>query len=226
MKFIEYINQNGSEILLKLFEHIQITLFSIFIAILIGVPLGILISYIKPLKKPVLGFANVVQAIPSIALLGFLVPFLGIGEKPAIFMVVVYSLLPIIKNTSTGLSNVNAETIEVAKGIGMTKFQILVRVKLPLALPVIMAGIRISTVTSVGLVTIAAFIGAGGLGYLIYSGIRTVNTYQILSGAIPACILALFMDFLASVIEKVVTPACFKDKAKNQEQITKVGGKV
>ena len=153
-----------------------------------------------------------VQAIPSIALLGFLVPFLGIGEKPAVFMVVVYSLLPIVKNTATGLSNINAETIEAAKGIGMTEFQILIRVKLPLALPVIMAGIRISAVTSVGLVTIAAFIGAGGLGYVIYSGIRTVNSNLILAGAIPACILALVVDWLCGIIEKLVTPICLRKK--------------
>jgi len=210
MDLFIFITQNSSMILERLFQHIQITLYAISIAIAIGVPLGILISYIQPFKKPILGFANVVQAIPSIALLGFLVPILGIGEKPAIFMVVVYSLLPIIKNTSTGLASINQDTVEAAKGIGMTEFQILMRVKLPLALPVIMAGIRISAVTSVGLVTLAAFIGAGGLGYIIYSGIRTVNNNLILAGAIPACILALVVDWLGSFVEKLVTPVCFK----------------
>jgi len=214
VNLIEYFAANISEILTRLLQHVQITLLSILLAVLIGMPLGILISYIKPLKKPVLGFANVVQAIPSIAILGFLVPFLGIGEKPAIFMVVVYSLLPIIKNTATGLASVNSETIEAAKGIGMTKFQILIKIKLPLALPVIMAGVRISAVTSVGLVTLAAFIGAGGLGYLIYSGIRTVTPNQILGGAIPACVLALAVDFLGAMVEKAVTPKCFKSGAK------------
>lgn len=214
MNVFQYMAQHMQDILFRGFQHLQITLFAILIAVVIGVPLGILISYIKPFKKPVLGIANVVQAIPSIALLGFLVPFLGIGEKPAIFMVVIYSLLPIIKNTAIGLSNINAEMLEAAKGIGMTRFQVMTKVKLPLALPVIMAGIRISAVTSVGLVTIAAFIGAGGLGYLIYSGIRTVNTNQILAGAIPACLLALFVDGLGSVFEKITTPACFKNKGK------------
>jgi len=205
-----FMMNNYSDILFRLLQHLQITILAISIAILVGVPLGILISYIKPLNKPVLGFANLVQAIPSIAILGFLVPFLGIGEKPAIFMVVLFSLLPIIRNTATGLASVNPETAEAAKGIGMTNLQVLLRIKLPLALPVIMAGIRISVVTSVGLVTIAAFIGAGGLGYLIYSGIRTVNSNLILSGAIPACILALTVDWLGGLIEKFVTPACFK----------------
>ena len=210
MQIIEYALSHIPDMLSRSVEHMQLTLFSILISTFVGVPLGILISYLKPLKKPVLGFANVIQAVPSIALLGFLVPFLGIGEKPAVFMVVVYSLLPIIKNTATGLSSVNADMIEAAKGIGMTNFQILARVKLPLSLPVIMAGIRISAVTSVGLVTLAAFIGAGGLGYLIYSGIRTANPSQILLGAVPACILALAVDFLGALVEKIVTPKCFK----------------
>ena len=216
MNLLEFIFSHMDDVLARLLQHIQTTLFSITISVLIGVPLGILISYIKPFKKPVLGIANVVQAIPSIALLGFLVPFLGIGEKPAIFMVVIYSLLPIIKNTATGLSTIDEEMLEAAKGIGMTKFQVLTRVKLPLALPVIMAGIRISAVTSVGLVTIAAFIGAGGLGYLIYSGIRTVNTNLILTGAIPACILALAVDGVGSLFEKVTTPVCFRNNKKER----------
>jgi osmoprotectant transport system permease protein len=209
-----YMAENAGVILIRTLQHIQLTFLSIGIATLIGVPLGILISYIALLNRPVMGFANVVQAIPSIALLGFLVPFLGIGERPAVFMVVVYSLLPIIKNTAIGLSSINVEMIEAAYGIGMTQFQVLSKVKLPLALPVIMAGIRISAVTSVGLVTLAAFFGANGLGYLIYSGIRTINTNQILAGAAPACILALFVDFAASLIEKAVTPICFKEKGK------------
>jgi osmoprotectant transport system permease protein len=212
MNLITYLMQHSQDILFRGIQHIQITLFAIAIAVSVGVPVGILISYVKPFKRPVLGFANLIQAIPSIAILGFLVPFLGIGERPAIFMVVLYSLLPIIKNTATGLASISSETLEAAEGIGMTRFQILLKVRLPLALPVIMAGIRISAVTSVGLVTIAAFIGAGGLGYLIYAGIRTVNTDLILSGAIPACILALAVVWLGGFVEKIVTPKCFKIK--------------
>ena len=211
MDLFTFIVKNSANILMRLTQHIQITAFAIGIAVVIGVPLGFLINYIKSLKNPVLGFTNVIQAVPSIALLGFLVPFLGIGEKPAICMVVLYSLLPIVKNTATGLDSINSETIEAAKGIGMTEMQILFHVKLPLALPVIMAGIRISAVTSVGLVTLAAFIGAGGLGYIIYTGIRTLNTNLILSGAIPACILALTVDWLGGVVEMLVTPVCFRE---------------
>jgi osmoprotectant transport system permease protein len=203
--------KNSSNILMRLTQHIQITAFAIGITVAIAIPLGFLIDYIKQLNKPVLGFTNVIQAIPSIALLGFLVPFLGIGEKPAVCMVVLYSLLPIVKNTATGLASINSETIEAAKGIGMTETQILFHIKLPLALPVIMAGIRVSAVTSVGLVTLAAFIGAGGLGYIIYTGIRTLNSNLILSGAIPACILALTVDWLGGVVETLVTPVCFRE---------------
>jgi len=207
-----FMTNNSSVLIARTIEHLQITGTAIGIAILLGVPLGILISYVLPLKKPVIGFANVMQAIPSLALLGFLVPFLGIGRTPAVFMVVVYSLLPIIKNTVTGLANVNADTLEAARGIGMTQFQILTRVKIPLALPVIFAGVRISAVTSVGLVTLAAFIGAGGLGDIIFAGIRTLNSNQIVAGALVACVLALTVDRICGFIEKLVTPACFKER--------------
>ena len=210
MALFEYYAKNISIILLRIQEHIQITGAALAISILVGVPLGIIISYIKPLNKPTLAVTNVVQAIPSLALLGFLIPFFGIGAKPAIFMVIVYSLLPIVKNTFAGISNMNAEMIEAAKGIGMTPLQILLKVKMPLALPIIMAGIRISAVTSVGLVTIAAFIGAGGLGLTIYTGINRTNPTMVLAGAIPACLLALLVDFVASLIERMVTPKCFR----------------
>ena len=203
-------SQNTSTIMFRLVEHIRLTGSALSIAILIGVPMGIIISYIKPLNKPTMAMVNLVQAIPSLAMLGFLVPILGIGARPAIFMVIVYSLLPIVKNTFAGLSNQNAEMLEAAKGIGMTQFQILFKIKLPLALPIIMAGIRISAVLSIGLVTIAAFIGAGGLGFIIHSGIQMANTNMVLAGAIPACLLALFVDFVASLVERLVTPKCYK----------------
>ncbi|NRZ53599.1 osmoprotectant transport system permease protein [Clostridium beijerinckii] len=136
-------------------------------------------------------------------------------------MVVLYSLLPIIKNTTTGIDNINPDMIEASKGIGLTKFQVLVKVQIPLALPVIMSGIRISAVTAVGLMTMAAFIGGGGLGYLVFSGIRTVNNYQILAGAIPACILALLVDGLFSIVEKLVTPISLQ-KSNNKSKEAKI----
>ncbi|MEG0367006.1 MAG: glycine betaine ABC transporter substrate-binding protein [Coprobacillus sp.] len=209
-EFINYFTQNFPTIMGLFIEHIQLTVVAIFIAILIGVPLGILITYFKPSKKPVMAFTNIIQAIPSMALLGFMIPLFGIGTKPAITMVTLYSLLPIVKNTVAGLDSINTETLEAAKGIGLTRMQVLYKVQIPMAAPVIMAGVRISAVGSVGLMTLAAFIGAGGLGYLVYAGIRTVNNAQILAGAIPACLLALLIDYIFSVLERIVTPKSFQ----------------
>ena len=203
---IDYFITQWQQILSLTIEHIEMTAIAVGCSILIGVPLGILVSYVRKLGKPVIGIANVVQAIPSMALLGLAIPLLGIGTLPAVVMVIIYSLLPIVKNTYTGITNIDPLLVEAATGIGLTKWQVLYKIKLPMALPVIMAGVRISTVTAVGLMTMAAFIGAGGLGYLVFSGIRTVNNIQILAGAIPACILALVVDFLMGLIEKLVTP--------------------
>lgn len=206
MTFWEFIITNYRQILSLLGEHIKLTVLSVGLAILIGVPLGIMITHYRRANRFVLATANLVQAIPSMALLGFAIPFLGIGAVPAVTVVILYSLLPIIKNTCTGIENISAQMLEAARGIGLTWFQVLYKVQIPLALPVIMAGVRISAVTAVGLMTIAAFIGAGGLGFLVFSGIRTVNNNQILAGAIPACLLALSVDFLISKVERLVTP--------------------
>lgn len=201
-EFINYITVNADRIGSLLWQHIYLTVFAVAIATVIGVPLGILISRTKQLAKPIIGFANVVQAIPSLAMLGFLIPVLGIGSRPAIVMVVLYSLLPIVKNTFTGLTNIDRDIMEAARGIGLTNGQIMRKIQLPLAMPVIMAGVRIAAVTAVGLMTIAAFIGAGGLGFLVYSGVATVDNNMILAGAIPACILALLIDYLVGYVEK------------------------
>lgn len=217
MTFIDYLSQNYNEILSLLIEHIKLTSLALVLAILIGIPIGILISYVKRLDKPIIAISNVIQAIPSMALLGFAIPLLGIGVLPSIVMVVLYSLLPIIKNTYTGIKSVDSNTLEAAEGIGLTKAQILFKIELPLALPIIMAGVRISAVSAVGLMTMAAFIGGGGLGYLVFSGIRTVNNYQILTGALPACLLALFTDYIIGIIEKLV----IKVPSENKEKIIK-----
>ena len=218
---VTYFFENRAQILSLLLEHIELTFFAVALAIIIGIPIGILISYIKKLNKPILGLASVLQALPSMALLGFMIPFLGIGRVPAIVVVVLYSLLPIIKNTATGISGISDTMIESAKGIGLTNLQILFKIQIPQALPIIMAGVRISAVSAVGLMTMAAFIGGGGLGYLIFSGIRTVNNNQILAGAIPACLLALFVDYLFSIVERLVTPVALQLKGKNKEKVLK-----
>lgn len=204
--FMNYLVTEHSKILQLLYQHVELTIIAIVLAIVIGIPLGIFISYCKSVRKYILGFINIVQAVPSMAFLGLLVPVLGIGSTPAIFMVVLYSLLPIVKNTSTGITGIDSGILESATGIGLTPRQVLFKIQLPLALPVIMAGVRISAVSAVGLMTLSAFVGAGGLGYLVFSGVQTVNNTMILAGAIPACILALCVDFVFSKIETAATP--------------------
>jgi osmoprotectant transport system permease protein len=219
--FWNYLTANYQQIFDLLGQHLYLSLVSVAIAIVIGIPLGILISNKQIFSKPVIGSANVIQAVPSIALLGFLIPFIGIGSTPAIVMVILYSLLPIIKNTYTGLTNIDADILEAAKGIGLTKGQILRKVQLPLAFPMIMAGIRISTVTAVGLMTIAAFIGAGGLGYLVFSGVQTVDNNMILAGAIPACILALLIDFVLGKLEAHFSYTSKMKSSRTSNKMTK-----
>lgn len=206
MSIFNYMFENTDQIMRLLLEHIQLTAIAVGLAIIVGLPLGILISYVKPLNKPVMGATNLIQAVPSMALLGFAIPLLGIGTLPSVIVVFLYSLLPIVKNTYIGISQISPGTIEAARGIGLTRQQILWKVQLPLTLPMLMAGVRISAVTAVGLMTIAAFIGAGGLGFLVFSGISSVNNGMILAGAIPACILALVIDWVLSQVESLVTP--------------------
>lgn len=206
-----YITTNYIQILTLAIEHIKLTGLSVGLAILIGVPFGILMSYTTAkVSRPILFIVQMIQSIPSVALLGLIIPFIGIGTLPAIIMIVLYALLPVIKNTYTGIHNINPETFEAAKGIGLTSLQILTKVQIPLALPVIVVGVRMASVTAISLITIAALSGASGLGNLILSGIRTVNHYQMLAGAIPVCVLALVVDLFMRLIEKLITPTNFQ----------------
>jgi len=223
--FFDFLITRKEEIINLFFQHIYLTFGAILVALLIGIPLGILITKVKSLQKPISGFINIIQSVPSMALLGLLIPILGIGSVPAITMVVLYSLLPIVKNTYTGLTNIDPNILESARGMGLTNNQTLRLVQMPLALPLIMSGVRISAVTAVGLMTLAAFIGAGGLGYLVYSGIQTANNNMILAGAIPSCILALLIDFLFGKIEDAITPKGLnknKSNSKSKSTILKV----
>ncbi len=193
------------ELLELFFDHLNMTTIAVIISLAIGVPVGILITRNKLAAKIVIGIANVLQSIPCIALLAFSIPFVGIGTKPAILMVIVYALLPIIKNTYTGINGIAPATLEVARGLGLTKWKRLFKVELPIAAPYIMSGIRISAVTAVGSMTIAAFAGAGGLGWFINLGLNSRNISLVLLGAIPASILALAIDFLLGKLEKALT---------------------
>ncbi len=187
-------------------QHIVLSLVSLFWAILIAVPTGILLTRFRKLAAPVLGVISVLQTIPSLALLGFMIPLFGIGSTPAVIAMVIYALLPIARNTYTGILDVDPALLEAGRGMGMTKGQMLRMVELPLARSVIFAGIRTATVMTIGVATLASFIGAGGLGDLILRGIAMVDTGIILAGAIPAALLAILFDMLLAWTDWRVTP--------------------
>ncbi len=197
---------DGLGIMSALLRHLEITFFAVGLAILIGVPLGIIISKRLSLAKPVLTVAGIFQTVPSLALFGLIIPFLGIGFLPSIVVLFLYALLPIITNTYIGITGINPNHIESARGIGMNKKEILFKVELPQSVPVIMGGIKVSAVTCVGTATIAALIGAGGLGSFIFRGIANGDSNKILMGAIPAALLAIVINWIFGLIERALTP--------------------
>ena len=206
VNFFQFIASRSEEILGLTVQHIQITGLAVILAIVLGVPVGILISKNKKLRSPILGIANIFQTIPSLALFGLIIPLLGIGYVPSVFVLFLYALLPIIKNTFIGINSVDEAIIDAGRGMGMTSKQILTKVEIPLALPVIMGGIRISTVINIGTATIAALIGAGGLGELIFKGISMASNNMVLAGAIPTALLAIITDKVLGLFETKLTP--------------------
>jgi osmoprotectant transport system permease protein len=210
MNVLQFILQNHMEVLALTTEHLWLVGASITLAVLIGIPLGILITRWPGLSKPVLGGANIIQTVPSLALFGFLLPAPWIGaraDRIAILALMLYALLPLIRNTYTGIKGVDPAVVEAGRGMGMTDRQLLWQVQLPLALSVIIAGVRVATVLSIGLATIAAAIGAGGLGEFIFRGLAMVNNQVILAGAIPAAALAILADTSLGWLEKRLSPA-------------------
>src|SRR5256714_13918835 len=195
---LEFLKANWSDVLAHIAQHLWLVFISIAIALVIAVPVGIAITRRKKLRGPVLGIANVMQTIPSLALFGLLIPlpFIGgIGARTAIVALVLYSLLPIIRNTVTGILGVDANVREAAVAMGMTGRQVLWQVELPLAMSVIITGVRVALVIAIGVTTIAAAVGAGGLGVFIFRGIRQFDNNLLLAGAVPAALLALIADF-------------------------------
>jgi len=209
MNLWQFLLQNHTEVLELTLEHLWLVGISTLLAVLIGIPLGILITRWPALNKPVLGGANIIQTIPSLALFGFLLPAPWIGaraDRLAILALALYALLPLIRNTYAGIQSVDRAVVEAGRGMGMTDRQLLFQVELPLALGVIIAGVRVATVISVGLATIAAAIGAGGLGEYIFRGLAMVNNQVILAGAIPAAAMALLADVSLGWLEKRLSP--------------------
>jgi osmoprotectant transport system permease protein len=209
MNVWQFMMQNHSEVLELTLEHLWLVGVSTLLAVMIGIPLGILVSRHPFLDKPILGSANLIQTIPSLALFGFLLPAPWIGERAdrlAILALTLYALLPLIRNTYTGIRGVDRAIVEAGRGMGMTDNQLLWQVQLPLSLGVIIAGVRVAVVISVGLATIAAAIGAGGLGEYIFRGLAMVSNSVILAGAIPAACMSLLADFLLGWLENKLTP--------------------
>jgi len=199
---LEFYRRHFDELLLLLRQHIGLVAISTAVAVLLGLPLGVLVARRPAWQKLILGMTNVVQTVPSLALFGLLIPVFGIGAWTAIAALVLYALLPIVRNTYAGITGVDPAVREAGRGMGMTDGELLRLVELPLAAGVILAGVRVAVVVSVGVATIAAAIGAGGLGVYIFRGVATVDDTLILAGALPAALLALLADGLLALAER------------------------
>lgn len=204
-KVFEYLIGHWDSVVNSIWEHLVITGTAVFFAILIAVPIGILLIRFKKISTVIIGAVGILQTIPSLALLAIMIPFIGIGFRPAVAALFLYSLLPIVRNTYTGINEVTPQLVEAARGMGMTRLQILIKVQVPIALPIIFAGIRIAAVICVGTATIAAMIGSGGLGTFIYRGLQQLNTSLIIIGAFFSALLALSLDYGLGFVETILT---------------------
>ncbi len=206
-QFFYYFDENGSYVFMQFVQHFLISIYGVLIAAVVGIPTGILISKYGRLSTYVITIANIIQTIPGLAMLAILMLAIGLGQTTVVVAVFLYSLLPIIKNTYTGINNINKDLTDSGKGMGMTKLQVLYMIELPLSLSVIIAGIRIALVVAIGITAIGAFIGAGGLGDIIIRGTNaTDGTAIILAGAIPTALMAVLADLILSFIERKIDP--------------------
>lgn len=203
---IQFLNENGIDMLVKTWEHIYISLIAAGLGILVAVPLGVALTRLPKIAGFVMGLLSIVQTFPSFAILAFFIPIFGVGKIPAIIALFFYSVLPILRNTYIGVKGVDANLIEAGRGMGMTTKERILLVELPMSTPVIMAGVRLATVYLIGWATLASYIGAGGLGDYIFSGLNLYQTEFIIAGAIPVTILALLTDLILGKVEEWVTP--------------------
>lgn len=212
IQFWEYVISHPAQMVTAIYEHLVLLVaLPVGLAILIAVPLGILCTRNRRVANILLGVAGVMQTIPSLALLSFMVMIgLGIGFKPAIVAIFLYAILPVLRNTYIGIESVDPFMKKAARGMGMTDLQCLMQVELPIAVPVILAGVRTSATMSIGTATLAAFVGGGGLGGLIVTGLRMLRNHIVLAGAVPAALLALLVDFLLGRLEEALTPEGIK----------------
>ncbi len=202
----------GWELLEKTGEHIYISFFAILLGVIVAVPAGIYLTRIPKFADRIISFVGILQTVPSLAILAFLMPFLGVGTAPAIVALFIYSVLPILRNTYTGVKEVDSKLVEAGKGMGMNNRELIQKIELPIALPVIMSGIRFATVYLIGWATLAAFIGGGGLGDLIFDGLNLYQPELIILGTLPATILALLASWGLSALEKKLTPKAYREK--------------
>ncbi|MCI1633053.1 MAG: ABC transporter permease [Liquorilactobacillus nagelii] len=208
-----FLNQYGIQLLEKTWEQLYISAFSLVLGMAVAVPLGIVLTRTPRTAKIMIGIASMLQTIPSLALLALMIPILGIGKIPSIVALFIYSLLPILRNTYLGMESVDPLLKDSVKGMGMTNFQSIVQVEIPLAIPVIMAGIRLSAVYVISWATLAAFIGGGGLGDFIFNGLNLFQPDLIIGGTIPVTILAVLADYLLGLLEKRLTPVQQNEEA-------------
>lgn len=205
-----FLSSNGSELLVKTWEHLFISLIAAILGILVAVPLGIALTRLPKIAGIVMGILGIVQTFPSFAILAFFIPLFGVGKVPAIIALFFYSVLPILRNTYIGINGLNKTLLEAGRGLGMSGWERIRYVELPLAVPVIMAGIRLSIVYLIGWATLASYIGAGGLGDYIFSGLNLYQPEYIIAGAVPVTILALLTDLLLGRIEEWAIPTGMK----------------
>lgn len=203
---IDFLNQHGSELIIKTWEQIYIAGFAILLGVVVAVPLGVLLTRFPKTAKYVMSISSMLQTIPSLALLALMIPIFGIGKLPSIVALFIYSLLPILRNTYIGMAKVNRNLVDAAKGMGMTTMQSILKVEIPMAMPIIMSGIRLSTIYVISWSTLASYIGAGGLGDFIFNGLNLYNPSLIIGGTIPVTILAILADYLLGKLEKKITP--------------------
>ncbi|GER69794.1 glycine betaine/carnitine/choline transport system permease protein OpuCB [Weizmannia acidilactici] len=204
--FMQFMASNWNELLLKTWQHFYISMIAVILGIFVAVPLGIWLTKYPKAANIVMGIAGVIQTFPSLAILAFFIPVLGVGKLPAIAALFFYSVLPILRNTYTGVKGIDPNLLEAGRGMGMTGWERILHVELPLSTPVIMAGIRLSTVYLIGWATLASFIGAGGLGDYIFSGLNLYQPAMIVVGAVPVTLLALIVDYLLGKLENFSTP--------------------
>lgn len=207
---LNFLNQNGADLLIKTWEQLYISAIALLLGALVAVPLGIALTRVPKTAKVVIAIASMLQTVPSLALLALMIPLLGIGKVPAIVALFIYSLLPILRNTYIGMNDVDPVLKDSAKGMGMTPLQSIMQVEVPMAMPVIMSGIRLSAVYVIAWATLASYIGAGGLGDFIFNGLNLFKPDLIIGGTIPVTILALLVDFLLDRLEKRMTPVAIR----------------